>query len=184
LGVTQRANTVDCKTAKTAAADSLWEIAEGAGLATGVISTARLTHATPAATYAKTTERDWEYDTDVSPEGKAAGCIDIASQFIAWQSAHGDGMDVILSGGRDQFLPNTMVDPEYANQRGGRGDGRNLMEEWKAKAANRTTVIDKAGFDAFNWNSDGQILGLFQPQFMQYEADRSRDGKGEPSIAE
>jgi alkaline phosphatase len=182
IGVTQAANLRDCTTAKAATTDSLWEIAEDAGLATGVISTARFTHATPAATYAKTNQRDWEDDTDIDAAGKAAGCTDIASQFVAWR--HGDGMEVVLAGGRDQFLPSTMTDPEYSNTRGGRADGRNLMEEWKAKGPKRTAITDKAGFDAVNWNGDGQILGLFQPQHMQYELDRAGDGKGEPSIAE
>ncbi len=182
LGVTQGVDPFNCATVAANTTISLWEIAEEAGLATGVISTARLTHATPAATFAKTTERDWEDDTNVSAQGKAAGCTDIASQFVGWN--HGDGMDVALAGGRSQFLPSNVADPEYANQRGRRGDGRNLMEEWKARGPNRTTVIDKAGFDAIDWQGDGQVLGLFQPQHMQYEADRARDGKGEPSIAE
>ena len=72
IGVTQSADIRKCATAETASADSLWEIAEDAGLATGVISTARLTHATPAAAYAKTTERDWENDAQVSSSGKEA----------------------------------------------------------------------------------------------------------------
>jgi alkaline phosphatase len=184
LGVTQAANIKDCATAKSSGTTSLWEIAEDAGMATGVISTARLTHATPAAAYAETTERDWESDKNVSAEGKAKGCADIASQFIAWQSAHGNGFDVAMGGGRSNFLPNTVTDPEYANQKGNRADGRNLADEWKAGASNRTFVTDSAGFNAFNWNSDGQILGLFEPSHMQYDLDRAKDGRGEPTIAE
>ncbi|RYZ13761.1 MAG: alkaline phosphatase [Alphaproteobacteria bacterium] len=184
LGITQAATVKDCATAKGNGTTSLWEIAEAAGLETGVISTARVTHATPAATYAETTERDWESDADVSAEGKAAGCVDIAAQFAAWQGAHGNGFDVVLSGGRYSFLPNTMTDPEYPNQKGRRLDGRNLMDEWKAAAPKRATVIDRAGFQAFDWNGDGQILGLFEPSHMQYDLDRAKDGKGEPSIAE
>ncbi len=183
LGVTQGIDPTKCESAKTNTTQTLWEIAEDAGLSTGVISTARLTHATPAATYAKTTERDWERDSDVSAAGKAAGCLDIASQFINW--SHGDGFDVVLAGGRTQFLPNNTPDPEYPTINGGRADGRNLMNEWKAKGANRTVVTDKAGFDAFDWNGSGQILGLFEPSHMRYDADRVElDGKGEPSIAE
>ena len=72
LGITQGANIKDCATAKSNGTTSLWEIAADEGMATGVISTARLTHATPAATYAETTERDWESDKDVSAAGKAA----------------------------------------------------------------------------------------------------------------
>ncbi|MDP3493790.1 MAG: alkaline phosphatase [Hyphomonadaceae bacterium] len=184
LGVTQAVNLKDCATAKGNGTTSLWEIAEHAGMATGIISTARITHATPAATYAETTERDWESDKDVSAAGKAAGCVDIASQMISWQGAHGNGFEVILGGGRTNFLPNTVADPEYAAQKGARQDGRNLMDEWKAAAPNRTAVIDRAGFNAFNWSSDGQIFGLFEPSHMQYELDRAKDGKGEPSIAE
>jgi alkaline phosphatase len=180
IGVTQKSNMADCASAKSNYATSLWEIAEGAGLATGVISTARFTHATPAATYAKTNRRDWEADSNVDAAGKTAGCVDIASQFVNW--SHGDGMDVVLGGGRAQFLPNSITDPEYANQRGDRDDGRNLMDEWKAKRPNRTTITDKAGFDAFDWNGDGQILGLFEPSHMQYDLDRN--AQKEPSIAE
>jgi alkaline phosphatase len=182
IGVTQASNLRDCASAKANSATSLWEIAEDAGLATGVISTARVTHATPAAAYAKTNQRDWEDDSNIPAAGKAAGCIDIASQFIAWP--HGDGIDVVLAGGRAQFLPATAADPEYASQKGNRQDGRNLMDEWKAKSPNRAIVTDKAGFDAYNWSGDGQVLGLFEPSHMQYELDRASGAKGEPSIAE
>ena len=41
------------------------EMAEDAGYATGVVSTARITHATPAAMYAHTPNRDWESDSNV-----------------------------------------------------------------------------------------------------------------------
>ncbi len=184
IGVTQAANLKDCASAKTSGTTSLWEMATDAGMSTGIISTARITHATPAATYAETVERDWESDKDVSAEGKAAGCMDIASQLVAWQGQHGKGFDVILGGGRTNFLPNTMADPEYPNMKGVRLDGRNLVDEWKAGAPNRTSVIDRAGFQAFDWKGTGQIFGLFEPSHMQYELDRAKDGKGEPSIAE
>jgi len=39
---------------------TLFEIAEARGLATGVVTTARITHATPAGVYAHTSERNWE----------------------------------------------------------------------------------------------------------------------------
>jgi alkaline phosphatase len=38
---------------------------ESAGFATGIISTARITHATPAATYAHSPERNWEADSEM-----------------------------------------------------------------------------------------------------------------------
>jgi alkaline phosphatase len=184
LGITQAANIRDCASAAPNSVTTLWELAEDAHMATGVVSTARITHATPAATYAKTTERDWESDADVSPAGKAAGCIDIATQLLNWTKAHGDGFEVILGGGRSGFLPETMADPEYPNQKGRRKDGRNLFDEWKAAGPNRTQVVDKAGFDAFDWKGAGQIFGLFEPSHMQYSLDLPKDGKGEPTIKE
>ncbi len=184
IGVTQAANLRDCASARTTGVTTLWEMAEASGMATGVISTARITHATPAATFAETVERDWEADADVSSAGKAAGCTDIAAQMIDWGKANGDGFELILGGGRTNFLPSAVQDPEYIVQKGRRQDGRNLADEWKAQAPNRTLITDKAGFDAFDWSGDGQVLGLFEPSHMQYELDRAKDGKGEPSIAE
>jgi alkaline phosphatase len=184
IGITQAATLADCSTVQGNGTTTLWEMAESAGLATGVVSTATITHATPAATYAETTERDWESDVNISAAGKAAGCKDIAAQLIDWTKSHGDGFEVILGGGRANFLPDTVTDPEYPAQRGRRKDGRNLADEWKAQAANRALVTDKAGFDAFNWNGDGQIFGLFEPSHMQYELDRTQTAQGEPSIAE
>ncbi len=184
LGITQGADLKDCTSAASHGTTTLWEQAEASGMATGIISTARLTHATPGATYAETTERDWESDADVSAAGKAAGCKDIAMQLLDWTKANGDGFDVMLGGGRSYFTPNTMTDPEYADQKGRRQDGRNLAEEWKAQAPNRTLVTNKAGFDAVDWNSDGQVFGLFEPSHMQYDLDRSNAPTGEPSIAD
>lgn len=184
LGVTQGANTKDCASATGNGTTSLWEMAEAAGMATGVISTARLTHATPAATYAETVERDWESDADISAAGKAAGCVDIAAQFVSWQKINGDGFEVALGGGRSGFLPETMADPEYPAQKGRRKDGRNLADEWKTGSAKRTYVTDSAGFAAIDWNADGQVLGLFEPSHMQYDLDRAKDGKGEPTLTE
>jgi alkaline phosphatase len=180
LGITQAADIGNCASAVGNGVDTLWEIAHAKGLATGVISTARITHATPAATFAETTMRDAESDADMKPADRAAGCTDIASQLL--DHPKGGNFDVILGGGRQKFLPATMADPEYAGQKGDRTDGRNLMDEWKAQRLNRTAVTDKAGFDAFNWTGDGQILGLFEPSHMQYELDR--DSSKEPSIAE
>lgn len=184
IGVTQAANLKDCTSARTAGTTTLWELAEAAGMATGVISTATITHATPAATYAETVERDWENDSQVSAAGKAAGCKDIASQLVDWTGANGNGFEVLMGGGRANFLPNTMADPEYADQKGRRLDGRNLAEEWKAQAPNRTLITNSTGFKAFDWNSDGQVFGLFEPSHMQYNLDRNTTDAGEPSIAD
>src|SRR5207344_1957576 len=111
---------------------SLLEMAEGAGLATGVVTTARLTHATPAACYAHTSWREWEADSD-RPAG--ATVPDIASQLIDryGKGGIGDGLEVALGGGRAKFTPRGTRDPEYADRSGARGDGRDLVREWRRK---------------------------------------------------
>ena len=50
----------------------------------GFVTTARLTHATPAALYAHTNDRDWECDTkfDGYPTPPPEGAHDIAWQFV------------------------------------------------------------------------------------------------------
>jgi len=122
--------------------------------------------------------RDWENDSEV-PDG--ADYEDIASQLVHWDSGH--RLDFIMGGGRRNFLPDTVADPEYTDQKGRRKDGRNLVVEWQAKNPQGRVVYDMAGFRAFDPGGSGP---LFEPSHMQYEADRSRnaDGANEPSMAE
>ncbi|WP_296246010.1 alkaline phosphatase [uncultured Stenotrophomonas sp.] len=157
------------------------QLADSAGMATGIVSTARLTHATPAATYAHSPERNWENDTDLPEAAKAAGCVDIAQQLIS-TSRYGQGPLVALGGGRGQFTTINEQDPEYTDKIGLRLDGRNLVAEWQAKHPQ----------GAYVWNADQlkaaanapALLGLFEPDHMQYEQDRPKDRAGEPSLAE
>jgi len=58
-------------------------------MSTGIVSTARIQHATPAATYADSQHRDWESDAELSEEAKANGCRDIAREPIEF--GDGDG---------------------------------------------------------------------------------------------
>ena len=51
------------------------------GKSTGVVTNTRLTHATPAATYASSVSRAWESDTDVWPFFRDQ-CPDIARQLV------------------------------------------------------------------------------------------------------
>lgn len=159
---------------------TILEMAEDAGKKTGIISTARITHATPAANYAHSPNRDWESDADQP----AAGCAipDIARQLVEFR--HGDGIDFVMGGGRDRFLPNTLVDPEYPTKKGKRKDNRNLAAEWTTAYTNGAFVFNKGGFDAINPQTANHVLGLFEPSHMQYEADRDGSANGEPSLAD
>lgn len=161
---------------------TILEHAELKGLSTGVVSTARLTHATPAATYAHTSNRDWETDSELPKDSKLK---DIAAQLIDNFGAGGigNGLEVALGGGRTKFMPNTMIDPEYANKTGERTDGRNLINEYQQKF-NANYVWNKAQFDAINIKKTRHLLGLFEPSHMQYQHDRAQGALSEPSLKE
>ena len=53
-----------------------------AGKSVGIVTTARITHATPAAMFAHADNRDWESDNEVPKEAKEAGCKSIAQQMV------------------------------------------------------------------------------------------------------
>ncbi len=158
---------------------TILEQAKEDGMSVGVVSTARITHATPAATYAHTADRDWESDADL-PAG--ATVPDIAAQLVDFNI--NGGIDVALGGGRTRFIPKTASDPEYGVA-GKRKDGRDLTADWVSKHSNAKYVWNKAQFDAINPNTTDHLLGLFEPSHVHYEADRvAHDKAGEPSLTE
>jgi alkaline phosphatase len=160
---------------------TLLEQAEEKGLSTGIVSTARLTHATPAACYAHTSDRDWEWDAySKMPAGVTVS--DIAKQLIEFK--YGNGLEVAMGGGRSNFLPNTLTDPEESSKKGGRKDGRDLTQDWLAKQPKSAYVYDQKGFDAIDPKNTDHLLGLFDIDHMEYEADRSKDTNGEPSLTQ
>ncbi|RNF86183.1 alkaline phosphatase [Lysobacter psychrotolerans] len=181
INVTQNARYNDCASSRGQGVATLLEFSEAMGLATGVVSTARITHATPAATFSHTPNRDWESDAELTAEAKASGCKDIASQLIDFP--FGDGIEVALGGGRGYFLPNTVNDPEEPGAKGRRKDGRNLPAEW-ASQPQSAYVWNKAQFDAIDPRRTRHLLGLFERSHMEYEYDRPVDGGKEPSLAE
>ncbi|WP_348524060.1 alkaline phosphatase [Phaeobacter sp. J2-8] len=145
------------------------ELQTEAGKSVGIISTARLTHATPAAVYAKTANRNWE---DSVPEDCTAQ-KDIASQLIDAMEA--GTIDFAMGGGGRHFLP---ADFEMGNLKGRRKDGENLIE--KATGLGAQFASDTESFNALDLAADSPILALYENSHMQYNADRT----DEPSLAE
>lgn len=139
---------------------TLLELAKAAGKGTGAVTTTRITHATPATTYAHVCHRDAENTIAAQVVPGGAG----------YNSALGDGVDVLLGGGRQYFLPSTAG--------GKRTDGRDLTAEFKAKGY--TYVKNKAEFDAAS--ASAKLVGLFTSSHMSYDLDR--DTSLEPSLAE
>ena len=182
ISVTQRVARGDFRAVAANSAKTLLERAEDRGMATGVVTTTRITHATPAACYAHSPDRDWESDADQPDAANEAGFPDIAKQLIEFP--HGDGLEVALGGGRGKFLPRSVRDPEYPEKTGERHDGRDLTKEWQSRYSKSAYVWNKAQFDAIDSRQVRHLLGLFQPSHMQYEHDRGRDGAGEPSLTD
>jgi len=169
----------DAKTTADKSVLTILERAEQRGMSTGIVTTARVTHATPAVNYAHISERDWEADSDL-PAG--ATVKDIARQLLDF--SYGNGIDVVLGGGRAYFLPATQPDPEHPTENGRRNDGRDLAREWTQKHKASAYVWNRQQFDAIDASKTDHLLGLFQRSHMRYEADRAIDTAGEPSLAE
>ncbi|MEE4110896.1 MAG: alkaline phosphatase, partial [Halieaceae bacterium] len=180
FGIDENVSFGNCESARGHELVTLLEIAELAGKATGVISTARLTHATPAATYAKAPSRDWEDDSKMPAVARNAGCDDIASQFVGFEArlnrtfgkGSADGIEVALGGGRSNFH----ADGEAG---GRRKDGRNLIAEWQTLYPGGSFVDDR---DALAAVTAAPVFGLFGNSHMDYASERAQEGTAQPSL--
>ncbi|XP_022104253.1 alkaline phosphatase, tissue-nonspecific isozyme-like isoform X2 [Acanthaster planci] len=178
IGLDDAAVAGDCQSSLNAAVDSVMIDAEREGKATGFVTTARVTHATPACLYAHSPDRNWENNADIPEKEAALGCTDIAHQLVTL----GKNTKVIMGGGRQEMIPNNSSDYEYPLLNGQRTDGRNLIDEWLADKDAQTShfVWNLEQFNNVDPESTEFLLGLFETSHMQYEAERT----DEPSIAE
>ena len=194
IGIDEAVINGNCLSGKDHELVTSLELAEIVGKSTGLISTARITHATPAATYAKAANRNWEDISDM-PESETENCEDIASQLINFEKnltarfpgVDIDGIEVVMGGGRRHFLPKDASfnsADAVSSVEGDRTDGRDLTAEWQTKYPNGQYVMDQAGFDAIDVTNTKHVFGLFNESHMQYEADRDNDIAGEPSLSQ
>jgi alkaline phosphatase len=172
----------DAATARDHVLPTLFERAEQLGLSTGIVTTTRLTHATPAACYAHSPNRGWEHDGALPESARQLGFPDIARQLIEFP--HGDGPEIALGGGRERFWPNSEADPEEPGSRGERRDGRNLTREWIARREGGVFVWKRDQLVALDPKQRPRVLGLFERSHMHFEHDRASDAAGEPSLSE
>jgi alkaline phosphatase len=183
MGLDHTARLESCEDQKTKQVTTLWELAETIGMSTGAVTTATITHATPGATYSHIASRDWESDSDMPPEAIQAGCTDIARQLI--EMPYGDGFEVAMGGGRANFLPETVADPEDTGEKGNRKDARDLTRAWLDRYGDSGAYVwNKEQFDALNPDNVEHLLGLFEISHMEYDYDRPNDTAGEPSLAQ
>ncbi|XP_026327668.1 membrane-bound alkaline phosphatase-like [Hyposmocoma kahamanoa] len=163
----------DCKSQKDGlhSVTGLMDWAQKAAKATGLVTTTRVTHATPAAAYAHSADRKWEADVDL----KDTQCDDIAKQLV--RGRVGSNIDIVLGGGRNNFLPTKYKDDQgYA---GRRKDGANLIEEWiKAKNSLKKSplfVYNKKQLLEIDDKKYNSVLGLFSADHMPYHLDSPDD---------
>ena len=139
---------------------------KSAGKGTGIVTTTRITHATPAATNAHVANRDWEDDSQVVASGAdPLACDDIAEQLI--QDPTGKGFKVILGGGRAYLTPETELDPE-TGKKGNRLDRKNLINAWKTNHPTGSYVYTREELLALNIAQTDSLLGLFAPDHMDF----------------
>ncbi len=182
LSVNQNVIVGDCISSKGNELMTFLEQAEVAGKSTGVVTTAGLTHATPAATYAHAASRHWENDRRLTKQATRSGCKDIAQQLIEFP--YGNGLEVAMGGGRQHFWPGNIRDLEEKNKNGSRKDNRNLTEEWLNQYKQSAFIWNKKQFDEIDINATEHLLALFDYSHMTYETDRKQDVSGEPSLTQ
>ncbi|XP_066565330.1 alkaline phosphatase, intestinal, tandem duplicate 1 isoform X2 [Amia ocellicauda] len=156
--------------------------AKAQGKSVGIVTTTRVQHASPAASYAHCVSRSWYSDADLPPSARREGCKDIATQLI-----YNTDINVILGGGRMYMTPKGTPDPEYptsTSRRGQRKDRQNLIKLWleARESKNAKYVWHKEQFDAVDVESTNYLMGLFEAKDMRYELDRNTTR--DPSIVE
>lgn len=145
--------------------ETVLEMAESRGLATGLVSDTRLTHATPAAFAAHVPHRSMENE--------------IAAQMLA------SGVDVLLSGGARHWVADGSAHAAPFSLSSRRDDGRDLVEEAAtqgyAVAFDRHALADAVA-------AGGPVLGLFAASGMMDGIDwhltRDDAARTEPTLRE
>ncbi|NWH97971.1 PPBT protein, partial [Tichodroma muraria] len=162
LGVSAGVTRDLCNTTKGQEVTSILRWAkEAAGKAVGIVTTTRVTHATPSAAYAHSANRDWYSDGEMPPDALEGGCKDIARQLVE----NIPEIEVILGGGRKYMYPKNVSDVEYPQEekhRGTRLDGRNLVQAWQeAKPRGKVAeyVWHRRGLLALNLSRVDFLLG-------------------------
>lgn len=168
-----------CADARGKALASWLTLGRAAGMGAGIVTTARLTHATPAALYAHAADRNWENDADLTDAARDGGCTDIASQLVDAARA-GLGPQVAMGGGRGEFMPVDQRDPEHDDKVGQRLDGRDLVAEWRAAMPGAAYATDRTQLEAAR--GAPALLGLFEFDHLQYAHDRARGPAGDPDL--
>lgn len=142
---------------------TILELAKANGKAVGAITTTEMTHATPASTYAHSCNRGLGYA--------------IAQQLVpggaGYNARLGDGVDVLMGGGRQHFTPF-----DAATNKKGRADGRNLLTEMEE----RGYFVAATRADMLSARVGRKFIGLYAADgHLDYSLQRA---PAQPTLAE
>lgn len=129
--------------AKLKPVTTVLENAKRKGKLAGIITTTHITHATPAAFASHISSRRYMQD--------------IAEQML------NTGVDVLLGGGEDEFLP--ISENGCFPEPGERKDGKNLILESAEKGYKH--VCNQYSLDLIDSNSTRKLIGLFADEGMK-----------------
>ncbi|KAH8401558.1 hypothetical protein KR009_006466, partial [Drosophila setifemur] len=181
IGVNAAVNFNNCTASQDPAnrLTSIAEWAQNAGKSTGIVTTTTLTHASPSGAYAKTANRMWECDTDVTSYGvDASSCIDMATQLVT--QTPGKNFEIMFGGGMGKFLPKTIKDSH--GTAGERSDGVNLLSRWQGLHDGGVLVTNRKQLLSVNVSAVSSIVGLFQSKLMDFHMDA--DASYQPTLSE
>ncbi len=140
---------------------SVLEAAKSKDMATGIVVTCRISHATPAGFASHVSSRAWDND--------------IIEQMVY------NNIDVVFGGGARHLIP---VENPYTTTfghvwKGKRTDGEDLMQVLRDRGYN--FVDNKDDMQALK---EGKVWGLFDDSHLEPDIDRKYFGDHQPSIAE
>lgn len=198
-GINGRIKRYECdgQNDETAYSDSIAKWAQRANKATGLVTTTRVTHASPSGLYAHTANRDWETDYCVKykdcddgddVEDNLTGCDYTKIQDISQQLVRGEvgrNLNVILGGGRRGFFDNSVEDE--LGVKGQRRDGLDLISEWANDGKkNKKVVKVRDDLLAVDAKETDYLLGLFGlGSHMKYHLQAEEEGvTNEPTLWE
>lgn len=153
----------NCGAGNGSAPMTILELAKAHGKSVGAITTTELTHATPASTFAHSCHRNLGYS--------------IAAQLVpggaGYNARLGDGVDVLMGGGRQHFTPfDKTANPH------GRADGRNLLAELE----NRGYFVAATRADMLSARARRKFIGIYAADgHLDYGFQR---GPTQPALAE
>ncbi|VDO15581.1 unnamed protein product, partial [Rodentolepis nana] len=183
IGVTGEVFYKECKMySDEEKTESVLTAAQKAGKWTGIVTSSRITHASPAGCYGHVAHRDWEVDSKLPCNRNAdCACTDLAYQLIY---EHQD-IHVLMGGAQEFFYPDTEPLPCNRSARGRRWDGRNLPKEWEktqhSKGRKYVYADSPSAFKKINFEDYDYALSLISASHLPYELDRPQ---GDPGLYE